>query len=184
MIYILLNVAWIGFILYWAVSSFSAKKTIKRDWGSWVVRAVIFLILIVLSDSNRFNFLHGYSAASGPLALQAVGLLLAYIGIALAIWARVHLGANWGMSMSLKEDPELVTTGPYSWIRHPIYSGVLLAMLGTVFVVGIEWLIIFIVFSIYFIYSATREEKNMTLQFPVQYPEYKKRTKMLVPFVF
>ena len=185
-IYTLLDIFWIIFILYWAISSFSAKKTIKRDWKSWGVRLVIFIILVVFSDTKRFHILHAYPPASAPFpfTLQVIGLVLTFLGIALAIWARVYLGTNWGMPMSLKENPELVTIGPYSFIRHPIYTGVLLAMLGSILIVGIEWIIIFILFSLYFIYSAKKEENNMTRQFPNHYPEYKKKTKMLIPFIF
>ena len=106
------------------------------------------------------------------------------LGITLAIWARRHLGRNWGMPMSLKEEPELVTSGPYKYIRNPIYSGMLLALLGTGLVLGLPWLVAFVACSIYFIYSSKVEEKIMAEQFPQTYPEYKKRTKMLIPFVW
>ncbi len=88
------------------------------------------------------------------------------------------------MPMSVQENAELATTGPYAYIRNPIYSGMLLAMLGSMLVAGLSWLIPFIFFAIYFIYSAKAEEKLMLAQFPDTYPAYKKRTKMLIPFVY
>lgn len=86
--------------------------------------------------------------------------------------------------MSLKEKPELVTSGPYRSLRHPIYTGMLLAMLGTALVVGLSWLIIFIGAGIYFVYSAKTEEQIMMREFPHIYPEYKKHTNMLIPLIW
>ena len=86
--------------------------------------------------------------------------------------------------MSLKEDRKLVQKGPYKYIRHPIYSGMLLAMVGTILVAGPWWLVICALCSAYFFYSAVAEERTLTKEFPTEYPVYKKSTKMLIPFVF
>jgi protein-S-isoprenylcysteine O-methyltransferase Ste14 len=116
--------------------------------------------------------------------LQGIGLAVFLLGLALATWARVYLGRNWGMPMSTKDDPELVTTGPYRTIRHPIYTGMILAMIGTAIAISLYWLIAVAVLGGYFIYSAVVEERNMAKLFPDTYPEYKKSTRMLIPFVF
>jgi len=116
--------------------------------------------------------------------LGVMGVILCAAGIAFAIWARRHIGRNWGMPMSLQEDHELVTTGPYARVRHPIYSGMLLAMVGSMLAEGAGWLPPFLIFFVYFIYSAKTEEKLMVQQFPNEYPAYKERTKMLIPFVW
>jgi protein-S-isoprenylcysteine O-methyltransferase Ste14 len=84
--------------------------------------------------------------------------------------------------MSRRVDPELVTTGPYRMIRHPIYSGVILAMIGTALAAGVSWLLA-AVFGAYFVYSAVNEERYMAERFPDTYPGYKRSTKMLVPGV-
>ena len=104
-------------------------------------------------------------------------------GLAFAIWARVHIGRNWGVPMTRKPDPELVTTGPYHLVRHPIYSGILLGGLGTAIALGWFWFIAVGIMGVYFFYSATVEERFMTSQFPDAYPAYKRSTKMLLPFV-
>jgi protein-S-isoprenylcysteine O-methyltransferase Ste14 len=88
------------------------------------------------------------------------------------------------MPMSQKVDPELVTTGPYRKVRHPIYSGIILAMIGTTIAVSLFWLVAVIVTGAYFIVSATVEERYMAERFPDSYPEYKRSTKMLIPFIF
>ena len=116
--------------------------------------------------------------------MQAIGLVIFLLGLALAIWARVYLGRNWGMPMTEKADPELVTTGPYSTIRHPIYSGLILAMVGTAVAISLYWLIAVVLLGAYFIYSAVMEERYMAGLFPDTYPRYKQATKMLIPYIF
>jgi protein-S-isoprenylcysteine O-methyltransferase Ste14 len=74
--------------------------------------------------------LRGGSLAVHSVILTAIGAVLFACGIALAVWARLHLGRNWGMPMTQRAEPELVTSGPYRFVRHPIYSGLLTAMLG------------------------------------------------------
>jgi len=106
------------------------------------------------------------------------------LGLSFAIWARVHIGRNWGTPMSQKDDPELVTSGPYHSVRHPIYSGILMAGVGTAVALSWFWLIAVVLAGAYFLYSATVEERNLAKQFPEAYPTYRRSTKMLVPFVF
>jgi protein-S-isoprenylcysteine O-methyltransferase Ste14 len=85
--------------------------------------------------------------------------------------------------MSRKQNPELVVTGPYAFVRHPIYGGILLALLGSTIGLGILWLVPLVLGGVYLVYAAKREEKLMLEQFPDQYPAYMKRTRMLVPFI-
>jgi protein-S-isoprenylcysteine O-methyltransferase Ste14 len=86
--------------------------------------------------------------------------------------------------MTQKDEPELVTSGPYHVVRHPIYSGILAAGVGTALALSWQWLIVVALAGIYFVYSATVEERFMTEQFPDAYQVYKRSTKMLVPLVF
>jgi protein-S-isoprenylcysteine O-methyltransferase Ste14 len=86
--------------------------------------------------------------------------------------------------MSLREGHELVTTGPYRFVRHPIYSGVLLALLGSGLAAGSLWFLILALTFPFYIYSAWEEERVMMRQFPDAYPEYKRRTSALIPFVW
>jgi protein-S-isoprenylcysteine O-methyltransferase Ste14 len=106
------------------------------------------------------------------------------LGLALAVWARVYLGGNWGMPMSQRADPELVTTGPYGRIRHPIYSGIILGMAGTAIAVSPYWLIAVAITGAYFLFSAVVEERTMARLFPAAYPPYRRATKMLIPYIF
>lgn len=87
------------------------------------------------------------------------------------------------MPMAEKAGPELVMDGPYAYIRHPIYAGLILAMLGSAIGQNVLWAIPLIFAVPYFVYSSRQEEKLLTGQFPRQYPAYMKRTKMLIPFI-
>jgi protein-S-isoprenylcysteine O-methyltransferase Ste14 len=170
-------VVWGLFWIYWLVSAFSAKA----GTGSSRYRPPGLIIIVVVFILARLFGNH--TLAVHDLALEIVGVAVFLSGIALAVWARIYLGRNWGMPMTEKAEPELVTSGPYHFIRHPIYSGILLGMLGTALATNIYWLIALALVGAYFIYSATVEEKLMTSNFPTQYPSYKAHTKMLIPFV-
>jgi protein-S-isoprenylcysteine O-methyltransferase Ste14 len=95
----------------------------------------------------------------------------------------VFLGRNWGLPMTQKADPELVTSGPYRTIRHPIYTGMLLALVGTAVAVSLYWLIAVALLGAYLVYSSLMEERYMAKRFPDSYPDYKRSTKMLIPFI-
>ena len=85
--------------------------------------------------------------------------------------------------MTQKVDPQLVTSGPYRWIRHPIYSGILVAGVGSALALDWTWLIAVLLAGVYFGYAATVEERYLSDRFPDVYPGYQHSTKMLVPFV-
>ena len=95
----------------------------------------------------------------------------------------MHLGRNWGIPMTQKDEPELVTSGPYHLVRHPIYSGILVAGVGTAVALSWLWLIAVALAGLYFIYSAKVEEHYLTERVPDAYPAYKRSTKMLVPLI-
>jgi protein-S-isoprenylcysteine O-methyltransferase Ste14 len=170
-------IAWVVFWVYWMVSAAGAKKGSRPRLA--VVPRLVIMALVILFVSVFKG--HGLSVHS-PV-VHVVGLVFLLSGLSLAVWARVYLGSNWGMPMTQKEEPELVTSGPYRLVRHPIYSGLLLAALGTSLTVSLYWLIALVVLGAYFIYSATVEEKIMTASFPTSYPGYRAKTKMLIPFV-
>jgi protein-S-isoprenylcysteine O-methyltransferase Ste14 len=173
-------VVWAAFWLYWLVAAFSIKRG-RVPWSRELgIRAVLVVIVILLVRLGAFRA----QTHNTDLWLAGLGLILFALGLGFAIWARVHIGRNWGMPMTQKNEPELVTSGPYHLVRHPIYSGVLVAGIGTAVALSWFWLIAVGLAAIYFIYSAIVEERYLTKQFPDTYPEYSRSTKMLVPFVF
>jgi protein-S-isoprenylcysteine O-methyltransferase Ste14 len=176
---IVILVIWPVFWIYWIAASIGVKK--GRTGGTRVagVRVPIILIVLILV---RLAF-RGHAFTDNPW-LQGVGLAVFLLGLGLAVWARLYLGRNWGGPMTRKDEPELVTTGPYRTIRHPIYTGIILGLVGTAIAVSWYWLIAVVVLGAYFIYSAIREERYLAETFPDTYPDYKRSTKMLVPFIF
>jgi protein-S-isoprenylcysteine O-methyltransferase Ste14 len=176
----IIGVGWIVFWAYWLVMAAIAKAGRSR-WTQFAgLRVGIILVLLLLI---RLRVFKGHGAATGNPWLLGIGLAIFVLGLGLAVWARVYLGRNWGMPMSQKADPELVTTGPYGKIRHPIYSGVILAMVGTAIAVSPYWLIAVAILGAYFLFSAVIEERTMTRLFPAAYPPYERATKMLIPYI-
>ncbi|HEX3837948.1 MAG TPA: isoprenylcysteine carboxylmethyltransferase family protein [Steroidobacteraceae bacterium] len=177
---------WLVLFLYWIIAAGGAKRSIGTRWQmeSGLRLVVLIIVVIALRTPQLREALRGAQAyEAGSMAMGITGVLLCALGVGLAIVARVQLGRNWGMPTTRKEHPELVTAGPYAVIRHPIYTGMLIAMIGSAIGESAFWCLPLILFGVYFIYSARREEKLMTEQFPEQYPAYMARTKMLLPLL-
>lgn len=174
-------VGWIVFWIYWLAKSVGVK-TGQTRWGAFAgFRLAILIVIIALL---RTGVLKTHGTNTGNPVRLGVGLAMFLAGLALAVWARVYLGRNWGMPMTQKDNPELITTGPYRRVRHPIYTGIILAMIGTTIAITVFWLIAVALLGGYFIYSAFMEERFMAQTFPDSYPGYKRSTKMLIPFIF
>jgi protein-S-isoprenylcysteine O-methyltransferase Ste14 len=172
-----IGIAWIVFWVYWIASAATSKESVRTGWRPRLagVSAIgVFLIAGVLRTG---------SLAVHSVIVEVIGALLFGGGIALAVWARLHLGRNWGMPMTQRAEPELVTSGPYRFVRHPIYTGLLTAMLGTALVNNLLGLVVVVALVACFYYCGIVEERNLTVTFPAAYPEYKSRTKMLIPFL-
>ncbi len=173
-------VGWAAFWLYWLVAAFSMKRG-RVPWSRELrIRAVMVVVGILLIRVGVFR----HDDLNTELWRSVLGLVLFVLGLGFAIWARVHIGRNWGTPMTQKDEPELVTSGPYHFVRHPIYSGILVAGLGTAVALSWLWLIAAVLAGGYFIYSATVEERYLTEKFPDTYSVYMRSTKMLVPFIF
>ena len=171
---------WAAFWLYWLVAAFFTKRG-RVPWSRELrIRAVIGVLVILVFRLGAFR---GHGLNTDPWR-AGIGLVLFALGLGFAIWARIHIGRNWGTPMTQKDEPELVTSGPYHLVRHPIYSGILVAGVGTAVALSWLWLPAVILAGVYFLYSATVEERYMAEQFPDSYPVYKRSTKMLFPFIF
>lgn len=122
-----------------------------------------------------------------PLTAQIAGFILVLIGIGISVVARINLGTNWthAASYQIKQKHTLVTNGIYQYLRHPIYSGLLFAVTGAIIVAQSPLFPIIFLGMLAFGYRAgKREEKILEKHFGKQYSTYKKRTKMLIPFVW
>ncbi|HEY1889783.1 MAG TPA: isoprenylcysteine carboxylmethyltransferase family protein [Steroidobacteraceae bacterium] len=188
----LIGLLWAAFVLCWLILAQSNKKasTATPLWAGWGMRvAIIVGVLLMVSLRRHAVAIRLASISRSPplhlgVAGQWAGVGLCLAGFAFAVWARIYLGRNWGMPMSLRQGHELVTSGPYAYVRHPIYAGIMLAMIGSALTESLGWMLVFVLYFAYFLFSARSEEKTMQAQFPDAYPTYRRRTKMLIPFLF
>ena len=177
---------WIGWAIYWWVASYDVKPNRRRE--SLVSRALHIVPLLVAAVLLGAPFhLPGLDRVVwpvGPLSNDGGALLVAG-GLVLACWARFDLGRNWSGSVTVKEGHELVASGPYRIVRHPIYAGLLLALVGSAIALGEirGWLGVAIAFAA-LLRKLRLEERWMTERFGDEYAAYRKRVAALVPFVF
>jgi len=193
---------WIIFILVWGIAAIGVKKDKNKEarqlagrGGSlWIIRAGITLLILwsviqgIFKHANfQFKYTNIYfqeDFLSHNAIIAAIGAVFCILGIGFAVWARFHLGRDWSSHPTIKEEHSLVTSGPYTYVRHPIYTGMLLAILGSALSGGLVWLFVFIIVLGVFLRRVQVEEVLMTKLFPDQYPEYKKHSKALIPFVW
>ncbi len=180
---------WAVLFAVWILGALTAKRTARANrWLAWAYRVVFAIIVfLVFRMLALCRWLHEPAAVAHGHLLQtnpfwgAIGTLVALSGISLAISARLTLGRNWGMPMIERIEPELVTHGVYAYVRHPIYAGFILGMLGSALGESIIWLIPLATSVPYFLYSAKREEKLMLRIFPDRYPAYLAHTRGFLP---
>jgi protein-S-isoprenylcysteine O-methyltransferase Ste14 len=172
-----IGLAWILFWVGWLASAVSSKQQAPSGRRVPLAGVTVIALVIVLRVGQ------GSGLEVHSLALVVAGAAVFAAGIALAVWARICLGRNWGMPMTRKLEPELVTTGPYRLVRHPIYTGLLLALLGTTLANNLFGLIVVALAGAYFTYAATVEERSLADAFPAAYPAYREHTWKLIPFL-
>ncbi|MBN3805803.1 isoprenylcysteine carboxylmethyltransferase family protein [Paraburkholderia sp. Ac-20336] len=179
-------VPWTLWLLYWIATSKQVKATARKEASLSRTLQSIPLIaggaLIILPDFTaaawRFD-----PQMFGPL--QIAGLVVLLAGLAFSVWARLHLGTNWSVSVTLKDDHELVRSGPYGLVRHPIYTGCLLALLGAA-IIGAQWRGAFGLALIFasLAYKVRVEESWLTGHFGGAYTQYRRDVAALIPGLF
>ena len=183
---ILIPAMWLAWAALWTIAAFTTKATRWRESiASRARHDIPFLICIVLLTvpDAQPAILRARFVPMGSL-LPLLGLILVAAGLGLAVWARWHLGRNWSSTVTLKEGHTLVQSGPYRKIRHPIYTGLLLALVGTAAATG-EWRGVLAV-ACAFIgvrWKIRVEEDRMRRTFP-QYEQYRKATSALLPLLY
>jgi protein-S-isoprenylcysteine O-methyltransferase Ste14 len=180
---------WVIFGAYWLISARSVKATQEKAGGIGGIRHLLFVLVLIFLFATGLGILPIYPLNvlliphANFLVLLSVVMVLA--GLIIAILARRTLAQNWsGAVLAFKKDHELIITGLYAYMRHPIYSGVLLMFLGTTLLAGSPGALFgFLVILSVFCLRMQWEEQLLTRHFPQQYPEYKKRVKALIPFL-
>jgi len=181
----LINACWIIFLGVWLVAAFDTKSTAERaGWRGWLsYRLPLAGAFALLVSSFRIPALNMPVIASTPTARFLAGAFCV-TGLLIAIWARATLGSNWSSSVTLKEDHELIVRGPYAYVRHPIYTGMLFMLLGTALISGRLGAMAGLAFGFLGLWIKLRQEEALMMRhFPADYPKYKAKSKALLPFV-
>jgi protein-S-isoprenylcysteine O-methyltransferase Ste14 len=180
-------VVWIAFFVYWQIKAANTKTTQRLEpAASRILRVFIFLIAITLLSTTRIPlpllYLQVWPSGLWPFWL---GAAITIAGLLFAIWARVYLGTNWSRSVTIKQDHELITTGPYALVRHPIYTGILTGFLGMAIAISqVRGFIVFVLIFLAFWIKLRMEEQWMRSKFDETYATYAHQTAALVPYLF
>jgi len=184
----IIKASWIVFAVVWLwgwrrVKAATRKEPVlPRILKYWLPLAVAVALI------GPENWFHGSWLGERiyppNLTIAMLGMLLTMLGVAFACWARFILGRNWSSVVQVKQDHELIQRGPYRWVRHPIYTGLLLAFLGTGIAIG-EWRgpICVVIVAVSFWFKLRLEERWMRENFGAAYDQYMQRTKALIPGV-
>lgn len=183
-----IDVAWWVLLLWWLVSAWGNKSATRGE--PWLTRVLLYWVPLVvafglLGPGEWFGHtLLREGIVPHTVPVFAVALLLVVTGVALACWSRYLLGRNWSSVVQIKQDHELIEAGPYRYIRHPIYTGILLAFIGTALKVGdVRGIFAVLIVFISFWRKLRMEERMLGETFGEAYAAYRLRTKALIPGV-
>jgi protein-S-isoprenylcysteine O-methyltransferase Ste14 len=178
---------WLVWIAYWRISAADVKPTQRHE--SPASRAAHLLPLLIAGlllwirgdAQDGWLFQHFLTPS---VTMFWVGTAITAAGLGFSAWARVHLGRNWSATVTVKQDHELIRTGPYAIVRHPIYTGVLFGFIGTALAIG-QWrgAVAVLIVLVAFWRKLRLEEQWMSETFGDDYRRYRARTKALVPFL-
>jgi protein-S-isoprenylcysteine O-methyltransferase Ste14 len=181
---ILILACWVSLGVYWNISARSIKSAAEQqNLAARLARMPVWVGFVL--------FVAAWVHPFGPIAIRrtvlsdSVGVAICVLGLVVAIWSRKVLGADWSRDVELKQGHKLVERGPYTLMRHPIYTGHLLMGLGTAIASGS--LIAFAGLASFvagFWVKLNQEERLLLRGFPDEYPTYKARVKALIPYVF
>jgi len=182
----IISVCWTLFAVVWLLAAFATKKSVYQESRAQRMRYVIPILVggFLLTKGHRLSEPLNHRVIPHVEALAWTGAVLCIAGLAFCIWARFTLGRNWSGVVTLKGGHELITSGPYALVRHPIYTGMLAMIVATALVLGhVAGLIglpfVFVSFWIKLRY----EEQLMLKKFPNEYAAYQQRVKRIIPFI-
>ena len=185
-LHVLIAGMWLAWGVFWTVAAFRTKPTLWREsFGSRASHVILLLAAaVLLTKPHWWPPVLSERVVPSDIVLAAVGAAIVAPGLGFAVWARVHLGRNWSGIVTVKEGHALIRSGPYQAIRHPIYSGLLLAVIGTAAAIG-EWrgILAVICVLIGFLRKIQIEEKRMSENF-AEYAQYRQQTAALIPLLY
>jgi protein-S-isoprenylcysteine O-methyltransferase Ste14 len=176
----------VGFWLFWLILAIRFRSTYKRrESNRFLLPVLPFLVLIgiFLSEGLSPDLLKWRVVPDGIIP-GLLGIVITVAGLGFAVWARMHLGRNWSSRPGIKVDHKLIQTGPYQFVRNPIYTGILFGYAGTAIVIGEFWAFLLILFVLAVLLGKIRaEEKFLLEEFGAAYVQYKKEVKGLIPYL-
>lgn len=183
--FLLAQCMWVCFIIIWIILSFSTKKAVEKESSTDRTITLVLYIASAILLFTRYVRLTSIQILSG-IPYQILGVILCFVGLSFAVWARVLLGNNWSGRISVKEDHKFITKGPYAIVRHPIYGGILLAYLGTaVTAVHVRGYIAVLLMLTGMIIKLRREERFILEKLDRKYESYYCRVRYrLIPFIY
>jgi protein-S-isoprenylcysteine O-methyltransferase Ste14 len=177
---------WIGWGLCWLISARGLKSPVRREsaLSRWMHFGPLIVAGWLLWDTDHFWPLLSERFMPRTELTFWLAAAITAAGLLFAVWARRHLGRNWSGSVTIKAGHELITTGPYRYARHPIYTGLLLAFAGNALIVA-EWrgVLAFVIVFAALWRKLKLEERWMREQFGEAYVDYSRRVAALVPFL-
>jgi len=175
---------WSAFCVIWVLWAIGAKRTQVRESIQSRLGCLVFTFSAFYAMFSRDVALGWMQLRILPheIWIANLGIAITAIGLLFAIWARAYLGANWSGTVTVKVGHQLIRSGPYRWVRHPIYTGMILAMIGTATNRGqLRGFIAVILLWIGFTMKSRIEERFMTATFGPEYDEYRRTTGGIVP---
>lgn len=185
---IAISAAWILFLVFWLVSSFAAKRIAKGEGRAGILRrvltGVVAYFLLFRADDPRLGVL-SLRFLPDRLWIAWLGAAATALGVLFAIWARLHIGKYWSATVALKSEHQLIRSGPYARIRHPIYTGIILAIAGTGLAVGrYAAILAMVIYIVAFWFKARKEEALLAGEFGPVFDEHRRSTGFFLPKLF
>jgi protein-S-isoprenylcysteine O-methyltransferase Ste14 len=182
----LIFIIWIIWMFYWWLSGRHVKAVARRESplsrAGHAIPLIIAAVLLAL-PTLPYGFLSGRVFPRSEY-IYRIGVFVLIAGLAFSVWARIHIGRNWSGVVTLKQDHELIRSGPYRLVRHPIYTGLLLAFIGTAIARDQwrGWLAVLI--GLAALWRKLRlEERWLTEQFGDSYRRYRDKVAALIPYL-
>lgn len=179
-----IRTAWIIWIVWWVVAATRTNRVKQREpVHEWVLRWILMIAAfeLLFQRGSYLGLLNRRFVPHSNL-IRDIGAALTCIGLAFSIWARQHIGRYWSGSVSIRADHQLIRTGPYSRIRHPIYTGILVGLAGTLLAYGdYAAIVAFLIVLGGFSWKALREENLLRGEFGPAFEEHKRLTGFFLP---
>ena len=182
----LIIIPWALFAGYWGFTALQTNRTKKAEakFSRFIHLGIILLAVSLLAVKSLGIIFLAWNIFPQSNLIKIAGLILIFAGLLFSIWARAHLGRYWSGTVTIKVDHQLIRTGPYAWVRHPIYTGLLIGICGTVlFINALGGLPAIVLFFIAYFRKIRIEENWLITQFGEEYIRYQQEVKALIPFL-